>query len=568
MAVAASIAPHRKAELHGRLLAALETRGDADPAILAHHAEGAGDDKAVLRHAPDAARRSSALGAHHEAAAQFERALRCADASDRQILAALHEGAAGEYALLDRWPETEAALRTALAFRRQLGDGLNVGKDLFVLSTALWRLCRGHESELAAREAVSVLEAEPPGPELTWAYAKLGVSILVSGRREQGLELIGRARHLGEQRDQPDVVSFALNAIGLTQVDEGQDGIPVLERALKIARDADVHEAAGRAYSSLQESSICLHRFADAERYYAEGMAYCEERELGVFSTCLTGGRASALLLVGRWDEAVAISAQMLSRAGISPVNRLNPLTVMGSVQGRRCQENAWDLLDEAIALAEGTAEPCWIIPIRAVRAELRYLTGEPDLAAQEVQAASEYLGGVDHWLTWSVVIWLARMQRPVDIAVPAPEPFALELAEDWKAASAHWEQLGRPYDAALVRMGSDDEAGLRDALVTFEALGARTTAATVRRRMKALGLRAIPRGPRLATRDAPAGLTIREQEVLILLSEGLPDREISRRLFISERTVHHHVSAVLSKIGVSSRTAAARAAMRWASET
>jgi DNA-binding NarL/FixJ family response regulator len=50
---------------------------------------------------------------------------------------------------------------------------------------------------------------------------------------------------------------------------------------------------------------------------------------------------------------------------------------------------------------------------------------------------------------------------------------------------------------------------------------------------------------------------------VLALLAEGLPDREISRRLFISERTVHHHVSAVLSKIGVPSRTAAAREAAR-----
>ncbi|MGD0376761.1 MAG: AAA family ATPase [Streptosporangiaceae bacterium] len=563
MAVAAGVAPHRKAELHARLLAALEARGDADPAILAHHAEGAGDEKAVLRHAPDAARRSSALGAHREAAAQFERALRCADESDRQTLAPLYEGVADEYALLDRWSEAEAALRIALAFRRELGDGLRAGRDLCVLSTALWRLCRGHESELAAREAVGVLESAPPGPELAWAYAKLGVAILVSGRRDEGLELTAKARDLGEQLDQADVVSFALNAIGLTLVEDGQDGIPTIERALQIALDSDVHEAAGRAYSSLQESSICLHRFDDAERYYAAGMAYCEERELGVFSTCLTGGRASALLLVGRWDEAVGISAQMLSRPGISPVNRLNPLMAMGSVQGRRREENAWDLLDEAVALAEGTAEPCWIVPIRAVRAELRYLTGELDLGAQEVRAASEYLGRVDHWQTWSVVIWLARMQQPVDVAAPAPEPYALELAGNWRAASAHWERLGRPYDAALARMGSADETGLRDALVTLEALAARTTAALVKRRMKALGLKAIPRGPRLATRDAPAGLTAREQEVLVLLSEGLPDREISRRLFISERTVHHHVSAVLSKIGVSSRMAAAREAVR-----
>jgi DNA-binding NarL/FixJ family response regulator len=80
---------------------------------------------------------------------------------------------------------------------------------------------------------------------------------------------------------------------------------------------------------------------------------------------------------------------------------------------------------------------------------------------------------------------------------------------------------------------------------------------------MKELGITSIPRGPRTATRAAPAGLTAREQEVLALLSQGLPDKDISRQLFISERTVGHHVSAVLSKIGVSSRAAAAREAAR-----
>src|SRR5262249_56368119 len=95
------------------------------------------------------------------------------------------------------------------------------------------------------------------------------------------------------------------------------------------------------------------------------------------------------------------------------------------------------------------------------------------------------------------------------------------------------------------------------------EGLGAGAAAAAARRRMKALGMRAIPRGPRPATQAAPAGLTPREQEVLALVAEGLADREISQRLFISERTVHHHVSAVLAKIGVTSRTAAAREAPR-----
>ena len=103
----------------------------------------------------------------------------------------------------------------------------------------------------------------------------------------------------------------------------------------------------------------------------------------------------------------------------------------------------------------------------------------------------------------------------------------------------------------------------LRAAVSTLDDLGAREIAGMARRRMRDLGIRAIPRGPRATTRAAPAGLTAREQQVLALLADGLADREISHRLFISERTVHHHVSAVLAKIGVQSRTAAAREATR-----
>jgi DNA-binding CsgD family transcriptional regulator len=78
----------------------------------------------------------------------------------------------------------------------------------------------------------------------------------------------------------------------------------------------------------------------------------------------------------------------------------------------------------------------------------------------------------------------------------------------------------------------------------------------------------AVPRGRRAGTRTTPGGLTAREKEVLALIAEGLTDREIARRLFISERTVGHHVSAVLAKAGVSTRTAAARQAARLGVET
>jgi len=563
-AVEAGIAPHRKLELHTYLLNFLEERGGCDPAVLAHHAEGAADATAVLQHAPEAARQSSALGAHREAAAQFERALRFADDADDAVLAALYEGAAAEYAPLDRWDDTETALRAALRLRRELGDFIAVGDDLRLLSVTLWRLCRGQESSAAAEEAVHVLEPLPAGPELAWAYANLGARMWSIGHEAEGRKLLAQAQEIGERLERPGIVSYTLNALGLAlSKRRGQDGIGILERALQIGLDANMPEAVGRALSSLGEAAVSLQRFEEAGRYYDDGMAYCEGRELGAFSLCLMGWRTRGLVQLGRWDEAVSIGQQMLHTPRISQVNQLNPLQVIGTIRGRRAQAGAWDLLNKAEAFGVATAEPQWIVPVRAARAELRWLSGDRELAIWEAESGFDQgLGRVDPWVLGSAAVWLARLNAPASL-VQLAEPYALEIAGDYHGAALAWEQLGRTYDAALTRLFSPDEAEMRRALAVFEDLGAKSAADAARRRMKELGITAIPRGPRLATRDTPAGLTMREQEVLVLIAEGLADREISARLFISERTVNHHVSSLLNKIGVANRAAAAREASR-----
>ena len=75
--------------------------------------------------------------------------------------------------------------------------------------------------------------------------------------------------------------------------------------------------------------------------------------------------------------------------------------------------------------------------------------------------------------------------------------------------------------------------------------------------------MRGLPRGPRATTRENPAGLTAREVEVLELLGEGLRNADIAERLFLSEKTVSHHVSAILRKLGVRTRGEASAAAQR-----
>jgi DNA-binding CsgD family transcriptional regulator/tetratricopeptide (TPR) repeat protein len=569
MAVAGTISPPRKVALHGRWLTVL-TGGpepEADPALLAHHSEGAGDPGAVLRYAPAAARAAAALGAHREAAAQYERALRFAATADGPTRAALHEGLAQEDALLDRWPEAERALRAALDLRRAEPDQLRTGADLHLLSTALWRLCRGPESLRASVSAARILATLPPGRELAGALTMQSALYLATGRTGPGLAAADRARQLGQDLNLPDVTSYALNGLGCALSETGRDGLDHLHQALRVALDADLPEHAGRAWTSLQEATTRLNQFAAAERHYQAGIAYCQDHELRVFSTCLRGGRARALLLTGPWDEAVAISTAMLSQPGISPVNRLNPLLVLGTIHARRGEDGAWKLLDEALELAIGTDEPQYLVPVRTARAELAWLEGRPDRARDEIEPVwDQARKRVDPWTSGALASWRLRLGAASGPGLPSgpelPEPYQLEAAGDHRGAAGHWRRLDRPYDAALALAGASAQADLRAALTQLDQLGARATAAVVRRRMRDLGFKAIPRGPRPATRADPAGLTAREREVLTLLAEGLPNRQISERLFISERTVDHHVSSVLAKIGVTSRADAARVAL------
>jgi DNA-binding CsgD family transcriptional regulator len=152
---------------------------------------------------------------------------------------------------------------------------------------------------------------------------------------------------------------------------------------------------------------------------------------------------------------------------------------------------------------------------------------------------------------------WLWRTgaldQPPADIS----EPYAQEISGDWRAAADTWKKLGCPYEHACLLAWHGGEAEQREALAQFEQLGAAPAARSLRRQMRSRGVRRISRGSRASTRRNPFGLTRREAEIIELLSQGLRGSLIARRLFVAPKTVEHHVSAILTKLGVSSRAEA-----------
>jgi DNA-binding CsgD family transcriptional regulator/tetratricopeptide (TPR) repeat protein len=553
----------RRIGLHADLMAALRAAGSDDDACMSYHAEGAADRRAVLEYAPRAARIASAMGSHREATAQYERALRFVAGEDAATVAALHDALAYEASLIDRWEDAAAARQQALTLWRQVGDRVREGDSLRQLSRAMWRLCRGAEATVAAEAALDVLAPLPASPELAWAYANLAVQRMLNSDNDAAIGLAQNAQALAERLGQFDVLSDALNTEACANAETGREWTSRLRRALDVALAHGLEEQAGRAYANLYDIGCRLHRYADVETYYIDGVAYCDERDITTFATCLRGHRSEALVRTGQWDEAVELCRHMMQRSFASPVNRLSALMSLGTIRARRGEGDAWPLLDDAAVAADGTGEPQWITSVRLARTEAFWLDGDMTAAQHEVELAAAVAVHCNAWVRGAIVVWMRRLGMPPDGPGDIAEPHARLLAGDWRASATLWTELGCTYEAAMALADSADEAALREAVAALDSLGAAAAARVVRQTMRRRGMTAVPAGPRATTRSHQLKLTRRQQEVLTLLCAGMANAEISQRLFISERTVDHHVSAVLSKMGVPSRGVAATEAFR-----
>jgi DNA-binding CsgD family transcriptional regulator len=187
-----------------------------------------------------------------------------------------------------------------------------------------------------------------------------------------------------------------------------------------------------------------------------------------------------------------------------------------------------------------------------AAQTEYMWLTGEVDTERTVIfsDVLRELASLEGNLATDELAFWMWSIGQLGEIPDGVAEPYRLVMVGEPAASARMWHDLGYPYERAIALSNGDTDQQV-EALGLLEKLGAHTVASKLH---QALRDRGVP-VPRLRRKVQPAaGLTPRQTEVLTLLADELTNAEIADRLFLSRRTVEHHVAAVMAKLGAKTR--------------
>ena len=563
-AILDALPPGIRVDLHRRVLVRLTAAGSKDHRRLAEHAVACGEGGAIVLHAPRAADLASRLGSHREAAEHLRTALGYGDSLPAADRAGLLERLSYECYLTSRAAEALEARQGAVALRKAAGDAGRLGVDQRWLSRLSWLVGRNADANRYAEAAVATLEPLGAGADLAMAYSNMSNLRVLGGSTEEALVWGRRAVDAARAAGDRGVEAHALTNVGTALLRRGElvQGRARLDESLDIALTDGLDEHAARAWGNIGALQAAKRMLTDAERTLRVGLAYCTERDLDTSRLCMAGWLAGVSLEQGNTDTALRLAQDVLRHPQISPVSRIPALLATGLAAIRRGDPTADAELAELHALASGTAEPLRLLPVALLQAEAAWTAGR---TADIVGLTDEvWIACAESWEPWIVaeLAWWRALGGAIEgVPFTLPAPFALMRSGRVREASDAWAELGRPFWAALA-LAAGGPTETSEAVAGLLRLGASASAQAVRRDLATRGL-PVPRGPRATARVNAAGLTARQLEILGYLVDGLSDAEIAARLTLSQRTVGHHVSAVLRKLGVPSRSRAAAAALQ-----
>jgi DNA-binding CsgD family transcriptional regulator len=550
----------RRRELNLAVLGAIESLG-FDTSRAAHHARAGGDVDALIRLAPLAARRAAEVESHRESVAHLRALEPYLDRMDDEQRAEHYDLWAYEEHLGNEIDRAEELIDYAIALRRRLGDPAQLGNSLLVGSRIAWVRNRRASAVEMANEAASVLESVG-GEDLAFAYSTISQLAMLAAEDEKAIWYGEKALAVtGDSQSRSR--AHALNNIGtarmLSRYPEGMDDV---EASFELSQEMGYSHDQIRAAVNISWSAAWYRDLPTAQLWAGRAHDLSIQREMPGFDSYALGVLAMIDDLRGRWDEVEAKTCYVLENLSEFGTSNLVATTLLGRLNARRGEPHAKRRLLDGWERALHANEIQRTGPTAIALAEYAWIGGKLDqsLFPRLREVLADCVERDAPWIAGELAFWLKLIGEIDEMPEITPEPYKLAAAGEWERAAAFWEERGIPYDRAVALSFGSEDARI-EALSIFDDLGATAVSARLRAELVEAGVAGVPRGPTKATRENALGLTPRQMDVLGYLAKGLTNAEIADLLFVSTRTVDHHVSAILDKTGVSSRSEAVSAA-------
>jgi DNA-binding CsgD family transcriptional regulator len=369
-----------------------------------------------------------------------------------------------------------------------------------------------------------------------------------------------KATAMAEELADEETLCYAWNSLGtiLSKIHSSRSkGFEFLHKSLRLALKNNHEEYIVHAYANLVGTAVVTKDYLLAKKMLEEGIQFCEDRDLDLGTKYLSVFKARMYLETGHWKEAYNIANNFLTNEEQVSLIKIGLLVVAATIKMRTGDSDALPQLLEAKEKAFETGRLDRILP--AITALLEYewimdrrFADQADL--DYIIHALEMRGNI--YENSAFAYWLLRARKQRLQLDDLYEGFRINDKTTAIKAASLWRQLGCPYEQALALFEGDDD-DKREAIAIIRRLGADAVYNNLRFGMRRSGIKKIPRGIRKNTRSNPAHLTERELDVLQLLKEGMQNKEIGSKLFISAKTVDNHISSIFFKLGVHSRAKA-----------
>jgi DNA-binding CsgD family transcriptional regulator/tetratricopeptide (TPR) repeat protein len=558
-AVETALRPGPRRRLNAAVLAAMEATGSVPTARLLHHARAADDRPATARLAPLAGRAAMAAGANGQAAEYLTLAVDLADDEDGETLRALLLDAGEACSTVARLRDALVLFERALDLRKGPGTPLAASRILQRISRLQWQLGRKEQARAVGDRAIAVAGSDDT-PELAMALASRAQIAMSDYETDLSAALCRQAIALARRLGRDEIVAHALSTLSMATSGGIEEIRAHAEESLAIARAGRQSLNLARAHSNAGVVHYYyLQDYPGALDHFDRAIATGYEREVTQQTDFARAFRLHVLDHAGQWDAAASGAADLIAEKGEQSSPALMSRLTLVRVSMRRGAEIDEAQLDEIVTLLGDEEDARHTMDVACLFAERAWLGQEgPDVARAWIDRAMAMPCRPmfrEELLDWRRRLDASPPSAPLD---GAHASYLASFAGDWHGAAAEWARVGDPYRQALA-LAEGDAGAVGRALVLLDGLGAVAVSDRVRAAARERGEDvAAPPRPRAATLANPAGLTRRQMDVLRLLNDGLSNAEIGERLFVSPKTVDHHVSAILAKLGAASRGEAA----------